>query len=540
MEVERKSITISYNKSALLVFLFAFVLLLVTSPDIGVTWDEPTYMIASEQYVGWFGQVLKDPAYAFSEEGIRHHWEFNHEHPPLNKVWTGFFWAASRGLLDGLSAHRLGNILISAGLIALVYSFIGKEVNPLAGMMAAVGLISMPRFFFHAHLATLDVPVTAFIFVTIVLYWKTRNLTGIAWGIPLGFIFGISLGMKINSLVIIPAVLGLWFLFYERNWNIFSRLCLMAAVGFLLFLISWPWLYYDTFSRLRDYLYFMTVDHYPIAQYYRRNLYTPPPWHFPWITAAAVIPTTIALPGTVAAIRGIKLWRSAPLENLLLLGAVLPLFMFSAGISQVFDNERLFMSVFPFVACLAGIGFSKVVQNIKQYFLETGKHQWRRIYLFVLIAAAISPQLITSFILYPHLLSYYSWTVGSIWGAKKLGLESTYWAQTYRSAVPFLNENAKPNASVWSESPEVLLYYQELGILRDDLSIAKTTPWKMFFFPGRDVTLLPMEEADFVLIAYRQSGFTRSIRRWLKEREPVFQLGPSRIPLLEIYAKDTS
>ena len=69
--------------------LLTLVVLLISAPDIGLTWDEPAYIAASESYVAWIGELVSDPGYALSSEGIDQYWTVNHEHPPLDKIWSG-------------------------------------------------------------------------------------------------------------------------------------------------------------------------------------------------------------------------------------------------------------------------------------------------------------------------------------------------------------------------------------------------------------------------------------------------------------------
>jgi hypothetical protein len=59
------------------------------TPTIGLTWDEPTYIVAVEAYPEWYAQLLAQPSYALSAEGVARYGSTSHEHPPLSKVWSG-------------------------------------------------------------------------------------------------------------------------------------------------------------------------------------------------------------------------------------------------------------------------------------------------------------------------------------------------------------------------------------------------------------------------------------------------------------------
>jgi 4-amino-4-deoxy-L-arabinose transferase-like glycosyltransferase len=216
-------------------------LLAATAPDIGLTWDEPAYMVASESYVAWVGRLFAQPHYALSAEGIRQYWTPNHEHPPLDKVWSGLVWIVARALFDDLTAHRLGNILLVGALVALLYGLVAGEVNRTAGLAAVGALLTMPRFFFHAHLAALDVPAAFAVFGTVYAFWRTRERTAPGWDVLLGVIWGLALAFKINALLVLPTLL-LWVLLVRRQRHLFRRLVLMGIVGLPVFLGVWPWL----------------------------------------------------------------------------------------------------------------------------------------------------------------------------------------------------------------------------------------------------------------------------------------------------------
>ena len=84
-------------------------------------WDEPAFIAVSESYQTWFKLNVAQPPEAFSPEQIAFYWNANHEHPPLDKVWSGLIWDLGRNIFDDLLAHRLGNILVVAIMAALLY-----------------------------------------------------------------------------------------------------------------------------------------------------------------------------------------------------------------------------------------------------------------------------------------------------------------------------------------------------------------------------------------------------------------------------------
>jgi hypothetical protein len=503
---------------ALIIAAFTVALLLGTAPNIGVTWDEPAYMVAAESYTAWFGVLASDPGFALSAEGIRGHWQVNHEHPPLDKIWSGLVWRLTRPILDDLTAHRLGNMLLAGGLVGLVYWVVarhgGRELAGAwalhspngAGLMAAGALLTMPRFFTHAHLAALDVPAAFAMFATTALF------------------------------------------LFRRRLYLLRRLAVMASVGLPLPLLIWPWLYREFVPRALEYLLFLTIDHWEIGQWYLGRFTMPPPWHFPFLIVVAVVPLTLTLLYMLGIARTV-VDRACPecregntraFGGLLVLGALVPMLALAAGGSAVYDNDRMLMSSFPFLAALAGLGYDWIVGPLCRWAQRVSGPVGQAALPFLLAAALLIPHIASAARLYPHLLSYYSEAIGGLPGASRLGLETTYWSETYAEAIPYLNAHAQAGDTVWVQewSHDVMHYYQLRGLLRRDLWIN----WpaygsSVFAAQGVRGHPIPLGEADHIVLQYRQTGFEPAVWELIETRIPTYQLSYRGVPLIEVYSR---
>ncbi|HMP40995.1 MAG TPA: glycosyltransferase family 39 protein [Roseiflexaceae bacterium] len=538
------------HKSSILVALLSGVLtlllLLATAGPIGLTWDEPAYIAASELYIEWFDQLRHSPGYALSEAGIRTYWDINHEHPPLNKIWSGLIWMLSRGVLDDLTAHRLGNMLLVGLLAAMLCYSVGRSYGPWAGIAAVLALLSMPRFFFHAHLAALDVPGAVAFFGITALFWHTRERRHIAWDLLLALAWGAGLATKINAAFVLPT-LGLWLLAAWRLprgvafGRMLRRLLLMTIGGPLVFVALWPWLYHDTVARIDGYIRFITVDHWQIGQWYLGEFFMPPPWHFPFVMAVAVTPLLIFGLALVGLWRGLRSMQPGAPVVLWMCGAIMPLLALTTGRTMVYDNERLFMPFFPYLAALAGVGIVAVGQYGAQWLAARGAAVLARGALPLLLLAALLPQSIAAVRLFPHTLSYYSAVVGGLPGAVRLGLETTYWCEVYAAALPLINAETPPGAVIWAEpwSHDVLLYYQLQGRLRPDLRVALTRgAGSILAFKGAAGLEADIGESDYVIVAQRETGLhvNPQITAWAANRTPILVLERDGVRLMALYA----
>ena len=160
---------------ATFVAIFTILILTATAPGIGLTTDEQAYMTGADSYARWFYMLAKSPARALQAANIDPYWSINHEHPPVEKIWSGLVWLATHNFLGEPMANRLGVILLVGLLLALLYWLIAENFGKPAGLFAVAALLSMPRFFFHAHLAALDVPVAAATFAVVFVFWKTLD-----------------------------------------------------------------------------------------------------------------------------------------------------------------------------------------------------------------------------------------------------------------------------------------------------------------------------------------------------------------------------
>ena len=529
---------------ALLLACATAILLTVTAPAIGLTWDEPAYIAGADSIAAWFGVLIKSPGQAFQSETIDQYWIINHEHPPVQKIWSGWVWSAAQHFLDELTASRLGVMLMVSFLVALLYLLVAKMYGRAAGLFAAAALLSMPRFFFHSHLAALDVPVAVGAFAVTFLFWKTIDRKQWWWGILLGIAWGLVVATKLNG-VFIPIALVTWVLVFRRQWRMVFRLFLMGIFAILTFFAVWPWLYHQPWMRVLEYINFH-IHHVEIGQWYFGQFYLPPPWHFVPVILWAVLPLTVLLLSLIGMAQAGRGRRDQGLAWLMIISVLVSIAPFLFEKSLLYDNDRLFMPVYPFLAALAGIGFGWILAGLRKLMGRIKRPIWNTLASILLAAALLTPQSVAMAGLYPHLLSYYSEGVGGLRGATRLGLETTYWCETYAAALPYLNEHAKPGDLIWVEpwSFDVLLYYQMIGRLRPDVKVMNPDFAQSVFGPythNRPV-IGDFRYADWYIFQYRQTQFGTAGENYyplmvLESQQPVFEVEYQGIPLMRLYGK---
>ena len=535
---------------AVLVAIAVFAVVATTIPGVGLTWDEPAYMGSAQSYGAWFtifshSLTSLRPGDAFGKAVLDQYWQQGETdlHPPLGKIVPALTWRLFRDKLGDLTAMRLGNAAIFAALVGLVCLMGTQLSGAAAGLFAAASLTLMPRMFFHAHVTALDIPVAFAWLLTVWVFWhwtlapRPRLLP---WLLVLALAYGLALGTK-NTSFILPGVLLVWGLLFRRTRQAFMLLIGMVVLGGVVFVVTWPSLYRDLPGQLSQYLQRVTVGHWDIPQYYLGTLYTRTPWHYPFVITLAVVPSTTLAMALLGAGRILAHGRGDPSGWLVLLNVVLPLAFFAVVSSQAYGGERLFIAVFPFLALLAGISFDGIWEArhgvaarlriwsatqpalIQLQSTRRRRSGWRWAAAITLFVLLLTPGALGIIRMHPYELSYFSEAMGGLQGAQRLGLEVTYWCETYRAALPFLNSVPEQAASVWTEEDGVLYWYQKAGMLRQDIQVG-----------GRVVQAGPLA-ATYALIQNRPSGFTAEVQTILRDRQPEFVVSHDGVPLAYVF-----
>jgi 4-amino-4-deoxy-L-arabinose transferase-like glycosyltransferase len=421
---------------ALALALAAFVILFATEKDLGVAWDEPVYIENGQRIVTWLGTLASglvrgDLSQALDGRAIGLSFGLNNEHPPLAKVASGLGWALTRGWLPLPTAHRVGPMALAAALVALIYVAVRQAGAGRAGaLVGALALLDMPRVFFHAHLAELDLPAAAAWFLAMWAFWRLSQRRDVWAWLLTGLAFGIALATKISD-VLAPLGMGLWLLTARdrrTRWYLWGRLIVAAPLGLGTVIVLFPWFWSETGQKVWAWVRFFTVSHYEIYQYYLGQSYLGPPWHFPIVMIVATVPVLILALAVIGAGRAVRAGPVQPAAALWLINALLIIAWFLRPGSRAFDGDRLLMPAYVFLAPLAGVGFDAIVGRIRH-----SSFVIRPSSLVALILATIvlAPGAIASAQLHPFELAYYSEAVGGVAGARRLQLETIYWATTY-------------------------------------------------------------------------------------------------------------
>lgn len=517
-----------WRLASLFVFVLALALTCLTIDDPGLAWDEPFSIGAGASYAAWLA------APSLASQSIYQHWGLNHEHPPLAKLLMGI---SQRLLPEGspILASRLATALMFALLAELVFKFAGAAFGGLAGLWAALCLLCMPRVFGHAHFATLDVAMALTWLLSVLAFARAVLRPTHAACALSGLCFGLALLTKING-VFLPLVFLGWGLGFHGR-RALRPLAWTLLAGPLVFLAGWPWLWHDTLSRLHGYL--LPSWRVPIPVLYFGRVYgdTFAPFHYPLVMAAITIPIGVLALAVLGTVRAVRKFRAEPLLALLALNVAVTLGIFMLPGLPKYDGVRLFLPAFPFLAILAGTagrrGWDWLVQHSR-------RRPWRPLFV---TAVFLASQAGAVWWIHPCELSYYNALVGGLWGAHKLGMETTYWHDVVnRDLFEWLNRRCPVGSTVAFYPVGEAVVFAPAGGRHvpnyyDTFYLNSPEPKRL-----AAVRLEHARRYDFVVINAREAMIRWHKNdvawRYLTEKTPLFAIRKQGVLLAGVYARE--
>jgi hypothetical protein len=486
------------------------VVVAITSQTLGFTRDEGYYFKAGELYANWFRLLGTSPLTALSSTGINEHLGYNPEHPFVMK---GLF-ALSRALqtalgvdVGGASAMRFPAWVVSGVGAAAVFLLARQlRLSRATALLATTMYLTMPRVFWHQHLACFDAPV-ATAHVVLVLCWLRFRRT--LWGaVVVGVAFGIAGGVKHNALPI-PALLVVHWLFEQwmqpapsssssssssSSLRVPVVFVSLAVVGPLAYVLCWPWLWPDVVGRFGAYLGFhLRHEHYPIL-YFGELLTAPPfPWTFPLVMWGVTLPLPVLVTGTMgvgAAVvevlraaadrlrrRASSSWTTVPLGDhtassavLLLVNIALPVFLIALPSSPIFGGTKHWMNALPFVCILAAWIVAEGAARV------TTTTRAATLVVVGVGSLVVLPGIVRTAQSWPYGLSSYNELIGGVRGAANIGMQRTFWGYETRAVLPLINERTPKNARIHfgDVNADSHRRYIEDGLLRRDIAFSNT------------------------------------------------------------------
>lgn len=423
----------------------------------GYTRDEGYYFKAAEQYAGWWDTLFSAKfADAFTDAEIVRRFGYNTEHPSLVKLTLGIThkvlhsWLGVTGPAQGF---RFGGFLFAA--LSLFATFLlGRDlISPRVGFAAALFLASIPRYFYDAHLACFDVPITATWTLSLWTYWRALTappelVKRRAW--IAGLFFGLALATKLQSLFL-PGVFVLVWLHHAGGLRGVSVvpgpsggadltlprippvLFACAIIGPIVFFVLWPYLWHDPFMRIGSYVQFhLNHEHYPIRYFDTVYVRPPFPWHFAWMMTVLTLPSTLLVTGAIGFL--VSVYRATigkrSSDFLLVLSALLPIGLITMPDTPIFGGVKHWYNAMPAFCVLAAWAVFEAVDTVAAWLPRL-----RALLGPGLVSAGLLPGVLGIAASHPNGIAYYNELAGGFRGAAELGMQRSFWGGVSRPLI---------------------------------------------------------------------------------------------------------
>jgi len=482
-------------------------ILFATVDNMGLTDDDDFYVPAGVEQADYFAKMVtkavKGDFSYIDHKKIANSFRIEHRHPGVAKSMMGLTYLIFNRILgwyDKMDAARIGIMLFAVWIVYMIFRMGWEIFGARVGIFASLAFILLPRSFFHSHVGTLDIAVTA-TYLSIIYYcWRAQRGHWI-YIILTGVMYGVAMATKLNApFAILPMLL-----FWAYRWRQVSVLgenapmtrkriiWIILSVGTLslpVFFILWPWLWVDTVDRFIEYVRFH-MNHYGILLLYLGDIYNDPfaPWHAPFVYTGVATPFVtllLGLSGFFIALRSLNplyllrfpggLDEKRDFALLFAVNAFICIGVVAFPNNPKYGGVKLWQPMFPFFVLLAGYAFDIMLDHLGDI-AKLGERA-KKIAFPVALALCLTPAFIGMMRNYPDLLTYFNELAGNLPGAAEMGMERQYYDQCYKSYIEYWNSQEQWKSIVVSYEPNQHEYqrtypwYQRMGKLRKDVRFA--------------------------------------------------------------------
>jgi hypothetical protein len=497
--------------------LLALALMVATESRLPIVWDEGFTLIRLARVRAWLSAVRDPPGFAaawqparfvtamedrvrpllasevdtreklFSRRAIAWFWPFAREEPHGHPPFYALLALIGDGLAPGwdeLARARLGAILLFGSTAGALFAFLARRRGYWSAALGSGAFALSPQLFAMGHYAHYDGPLTCLWLGSVLAFAEAAIPAAGApggrsprwgWVVLFGALTGAAAGTKLTGWFL-PLPFLLWTALY---WDRKGALCLAAGglvAAATVYAVTPPWWGSPAEGLSAFFRSNLTRgDSAPIPVQFLGTVYRTPneslPWYNTLVWTVAATPVGFlawALAGLGRAARH----REDRVAVLAVLHWLFPLILRALPHTPGHDGVRQFLPAFGGLALVAGTA------------VAARPGTWPR----ALIVAALAEGAVSTAVMLPVPLSYFSPAVGGLPGATRLGLEPTYYWDTLTPEVlGWVNGHTAQGRSILFEGTPFSYYYlKQSGRLRPRaFPFERSEPWEWYLVQNR-------------------------------------------------------
>lgn len=485
-------------RSVFLVGMASIALLIVTEPGMSIVWDEG-YTLGRIQRVRFWFQAVADPqefARNWSPPQLELVQQQGFPAPSANQVATrwnllfnprvvGWFWPFAReephghppfyalvGLLgDGLTPWReplgrarLGTILFHGLACSFIFYSLNKRMGLFPALVACSAWSFSPHVFALAHYATYDGLLNSLwvmgLLASAEALQATHLRTARKFDVLAGLILGAAMATKLSGwFLVFPLALSI--LLSGFAWQRIKGFALSLFLAMLsVYLWNPSWWCEPVSGPIRFFRSNLNrAQTIPIETLYMGRVYKTPAESLPWSNTLVLSLMATPVFVLVCIVVGLaEVARKSPNRSFGLIiasGWLIPMALRAMPHTPGHDGTRQLITALGTSCLIAGMGLSRIFQC-------------KPILGKLLGVCSITELCLSVAIFQPVPLSYFSPLVGSLPGANRLGMESTYyWDGLTEPVLNWINENSTSGDKIaFVGTPSSFVYLNQTGQLK--------------------------------------------------------------------------
>lgn len=452
--------------------LIFFVAALLTLPNYGISWDEPTHFKRGQAYL-WFmltgdNNYEKLPDYDLERaqtDPDYHERSFYHDdthnaafyrtidggHPPLSDIFasaTNLIFYQKLGILGDVESYHLFEIAVASLSVGFIFLYVYENFGFWAAFLSSTFYATYPLFWAESHFNIKDPVETSWIVVTLYFFWNGVVRISPIYLILSSVFAGLALGTKLNVVFLPLAVLPwMFYLFKSKKIELKSLLgskhfllaCfLFPVITFSIFYFFYPFLWDDPIVNIGK-----------VLTYYERTALDPSfanavlsSWKLYAVRWVLLTTPPLVLLGLALCVFHLRkhLRHKNAFLFFVILWFLVPILRVSIPGVNIYGGVRQIMEYIPAASILAGVGIFLSIEKIK-----AKKAVFVVVALFALIIS-----LTNLYRLHPNENVYFNFLTGGLGGAVESGVPAAgnSFGNTYYQGLMWVNENADRDAKL--------------------------------------------------------------------------------------------